>query len=105
MAATAGTAPSLVALFFIFYPQNSSLRDEYTSYWKSTEIFPINGVGMTTARDHVVIDFEREPLLKRARRFRDAKLSDAELCSELAIPLKKGWNPSTARRSFHCKRI
>jgi predicted helicase len=86
------------APFMILYPQNASLRDEYACFWKSTDIFPINGVGMTTARDHVVIDFERVPLLKRAKQFRDSRQSDVDLCSDMEIPLKLGWNISSARR-------
>lgn len=84
--------------FFVFYPQDAALRDEYAAFWKITSVFPLNGVGMTTARDHVVIDLEREPLLKRAAMFRDSRLSDAALCEELEIPLKKGWNVSASRR-------
>lgn len=92
------------APYFILYPQNVDLRDEFEGFRKCTEVFPLNGVGMTTARDHVVIDFERTPLLKRAALFRDSRASDSELCRLLDIPEKKGWNIGAARRLIRAEK-
>ena len=86
--------------FYFFVPQDTNLLPEYEKGWKITEIMPINGVGMTTARDHVVIDFKEDPILKRAQIFKDSKDSDIEVCNKLAIPLKKGWNISKARQTI-----
>ena len=83
---------------YLFVPQDMGLRAEYEKGWKVTDIFPVNGVGMTTARDHVVIDFEKEPLLARANAFRNSPDSDEEVCRQLEIPLKKGWNLKSARK-------
>jgi predicted helicase len=44
-----------------------------------------------------VIDFEKDPILERATTFRDSKTSDEEVCHQLNIPLKKGWNLEKAR--------
>ncbi|MDP2046366.1 MAG: type ISP restriction/modification enzyme, partial [Deltaproteobacteria bacterium] len=84
--------------FYLFVPQETELRAEYERGWKLTEIIPIHGVGMTTARDHMVIDFGEVPILERAQLFRDSEESDKELCQRLSIPMKKGWNISNARR-------
>ena len=84
--------------FYLFVPQDTELKAEYEQGWIITEVMPVNGVGMTTARDHVVIDFAEAPLLERAREFRDSKDSDEELCRRLGIPLKKGWNIPNARK-------
>jgi hypothetical protein len=92
------------APFFILYPQDIDLRDEFAGFWKSTEIFPRNGVGMTTARDHVVIDFDRQPLVLRATLFRDSTASDSDLCRLLEIPEKKGWSVSAARKLIRSER-
>jgi hypothetical protein len=83
--------------FYLFVPQDTELLAEYERGWKITEVMPVNGVGMTTARDHIVIDFEEEPILNRARFFRDSELSDKEVCNRLGIPLKKGWSIKRAR--------
>ena len=82
---------------YYFVPRDTTLAAEYERFWKITDIFPVNGVGMTTARDHVVIDFERQPLLRRAKIFRDSDESNAELCRQLGIPQKKGWDINKAR--------
>ena len=82
----------------LFIPRDDALLAEYESGWKLTDIFPLHGVGMTTARDHVVIDFDRQPLLDRATVFRDSTESDAALCARLGIPIKKGWNIARARK-------
>ena len=63
-------ALSLKAPLRLFVPRDERLNDEYEAGWKITDIFLIYGVGMTTARDHVVIDFAREPLIERASLFR-----------------------------------
>lgn len=80
------------APFYLFVPQDTERLDEYQQGRLLTDIFPKNGVGMTTARDHVVIDMEPEPILDRARFFRDSTASDEEVCRELRIPMKKGWD-------------
>ena len=84
--------------FYLFIPQNIKLLDEYERGWKVTEIMPLNGVGMTTARDRVVVDFETTPLIERAQIFRDSHLSDKDVCHQLNIPLKMGWNIANARK-------
>ncbi len=83
--------------FYLFKPQNIEMLEEYQKGWKITEVVPVNGVGMTTARDRVVIDFEAEPIIQRALTFRDSTDSDAELCRQLDMPMKKGWNIPRAR--------
>ena len=98
MANTEWHALSLKAPLRLFVPRDERLNDEYEAGWKITDIFLIYGVGMTTARDHVVIDFAREPLIERASLFRNSKDSDEYLCAELGIPLKKGWSVSRARK-------
>jgi len=84
--------------FYLFVPRDEAELDEYLKGWKVTDIFPVNGVGMTTARDNLVIDFEAEPLIERASLFRDSLETDAVLCEQLAIPQKLGWNVSHARQ-------
>jgi hypothetical protein len=82
---------------FLFVPEDEHLRAEYSAWWSIADVFPVNGVGMTTARDYVVIDFDKAPLLERATLFRDSRASDADLCEKLGIPLKKGWDIRRAR--------
>ncbi len=83
--------------FYFLKPYNTELLSEYDLFFPINTIFPINGVGMTTARDHIVIDFTDEPIIENAKTFRDSPLSDEEVCKLLKIPLKKGWNIKRAR--------
>jgi len=80
-----------------FVPRDTSLEEEYRCGWKVTDTMPINGVGITTARDHVVIDLDEGPIVQRAQLFRDSTDSDAQLCQQFRMPMKKGWNISRAR--------
>ncbi|MHC4536333.1 MAG: type ISP restriction/modification enzyme [Planctomycetota bacterium] len=60
--------------------------------WKLTEVMPVHGVGMTTARDQFVIDMDKEQLVERIHAFKESPLSDDRLHQEFGIRPKKGWN-------------
>ena len=83
---------------YLFVPQDDSLREEYERGWFLKDVMPLNGPGMTTARDAFVIDFSDTPLVERARTFMDPQLGDAEVQERLGIAKKKGWDVSEARR-------
>jgi predicted helicase len=78
--------------FYFFIPREEKLLKSYERYPKITEIFPLNGVGMTTARDNFVIDRDKNTLLNRIRLFKNCKYSDEELHSFFQINKKKGWS-------------
>ena len=50
--------------FYLFIPQDESLREDYDKGWKITEIFLINSVGIVTARDDLTIQFTRNDVRK-----------------------------------------
>jgi predicted helicase len=89
---------------YLFVPHNVELRPEYKKGWLVTDIFPIHGPGMTTARDGVVINFEQDPLLEKATLFRDSEDSNAAICEKLGIPQKIGWNITQARQLMKVER-
>lgn len=78
--------------FYLFVPRDESLLKEYDSFPKITDIFPVNGVGMTTARDEFVIDLNKKALLNRIRLFKHSKLNDDELHATFNINKKMGWS-------------
>jgi predicted helicase len=78
--------------FYLFVPRDERLLEAYERYLKITEIFPLNGVGMTTARDNFVIDMDKNTLLNRIRLFKNSKYSDDELHAAFQINKKKGWS-------------
>ncbi len=83
-----------------FKPVDFPLKDEYDKGWRTREAFTLSGVGMTTARDEMVIDLDEQALLRRVAVFRDSPASDAEVCSALDISEKKGWDVHRARLSL-----
>jgi predicted helicase len=65
--------------FYFFVPREEELRPEYEKGYKVTEIFSISSTGIVTARDDIVLDFDRQELLNRIADFVDSSLSDDDL--------------------------
>jgi len=90
---TAGYRPiTPVSPFYFFVPRQTQNLEAYQSWPSVTGIFPVNGVGMTTARDDFVIDFDSYNLLNRIRAFKHSNLDDEGLHRAFGIPVKKGWS-------------
>ncbi len=77
---------------YLFIPRDEELLENYEKYPKITEVFPLNGVGMTTARDSFVIDRDKNTLVNRIRLFKNSKDSDDDLHTFFQINKKKGWS-------------
>ncbi len=77
--------------FHLFVPRDEKLLAGYEKHTKITDVFPVNGVGMTTARDSFVIDNDRRQLLNRIRLFKNDNRSDDEIHQSFQINKKKGW--------------
>jgi predicted helicase len=60
--------------------------EHYNKWWKVNEIFPVNNVGIVTARDKFAIDLNEESLKVRIRQFKD--LNYNELLLKEAYGLK-----------------
>ncbi|WP_424139653.1 type ISP restriction/modification enzyme [Roseomonas chloroacetimidivorans] len=85
------------APFFLFKRQDADFSLEYGRGWAVGDIFQQGSMGIVTARDHISIAFDDEPLLRTAREFRDSSLPDIVVCEKLGIPAKKGWDVAKAR--------
>jgi len=77
---------------YLFVPRDETELVKYEGFPSVTMIFPLNGVGMTTARDDFVIDFDKGKLVNRVRLFKHSTLSDDELHQSFQIRRKKGWD-------------
>ena len=95
---TTWTQLSVIGPSYRFVPEKADLRAEFEQSPILTDCMPLRGPGMTTARDHVVVDFDPAPLLQRAMLFRDSRTSDSEVCRILDIPEKKGWDIGRSRK-------
>ncbi len=83
--------------FLLFKTRNGEFIAEYEKGWKIGDIFEQGSMGIVTARDHVSISFDDEPLLATATEFRNSSLSDKAVCEKLDIPKKNGWDAAKAR--------
>ena len=54
---------------YLFIPEDSSLKSEYDKYWKITEIFPLNNIGIVTARDELTIKWTPEEIWQTVSKF------------------------------------
>jgi hypothetical protein len=70
---------------YFFTPRQTQNLQAYQSWPSVTEIFPVNGVGMTTARDGFVIDLDSYNLLNRIRAFKHFDLDDKGLHQAFGI--------------------
>jgi len=57
------------APFYLFVPQNITLRSEYEHYWKVTDIMPLNSVGIVTARDDLTIQETPQAVMETVKDF------------------------------------
>jgi len=100
--------------YYFFEPQNTDCRDEYDRGWKINEFMPVNSAGFITARDHFVVDFDRDELLSRIADFVDPKLSDEQIrskyfagCGSDKYPDgdTRGWKVPQARKRIQADRV
>jgi predicted helicase len=55
--------------FYLFIPTDNKLATHYYSFEKITDIFPVNSVGIVTARDNLTITWSKEEIWKRVQNF------------------------------------
>ena len=100
--------------YYFFEPQNTDWRAEYDKGWKISEVMPVNSAGFITARDHFVVDFDKEALLTRIADFANPKFSDSEIrtkyfegCGSAKYPDgdTRGWKVPSARKRVQSDRL
>ncbi len=85
---------------YLFVPREEAQAEEYEKGWKVTDIFPVNSVGLFTARDHFVVDFDENILTNRIEEFRGTGLSDDEIRDKYELQDSKGWRLANARQEI-----
>jgi len=63
--------------FYLFIPQDESLRSEYEKGWKVTDVMNLNSNGFFTARDELTIHFARNDVLHVLNKFIALEPNDA----------------------------
>jgi hypothetical protein len=65
--------------FYLFVPQDLSLRAEYETFIEPKNALPVNVLGFQTHRDAVAIAFNKKTLLAQVTKFLGRKLSNKEI--------------------------
>lgn len=86
--------------FYLFIPQNQDLLVEYNKSWKITDIFPVNSVGIVTARDNFAIAFDADVLRKRIEDFINFNINDDVIAEKYEINDTHAWKIKNSRQSL-----
>jgi type I restriction-modification system DNA methylase subunit len=81
------TAPN-----YFFVPKNFNMKAEYDEGFSIQELFPINGVGITTAHDNFVISESKSELIYKFEKFKKSPPNAEILHQSFNVAFKKGWN-------------
>lgn len=84
--------------YYFLKKDNTSGIREYLNWISVQEIFPVNSVGIVTARDQFVIDFDRNTLEQRIRQFRNPKVDETLLAQTYNLKNTGSWNITQARK-------
>ncbi len=86
--------------YYFFVPREEKWRKIYERFYKIADIFPVNVTGIVTARDHFVIDFDKEALKRRIVLFRNLSMPDEIVKQTFKLKDTRGWKFSEARREL-----
>ncbi len=87
---------------YYFVSRNEKGFQAYKQFWKVTDVFPLNSVGIVTGRDEFVIDDNRQALEARIRVFRESKDSDSFIKESFGLKDKPAsrWAVSKSRKAL-----
>lgn len=83
---------------YLFMPHDDTLSKEYSQYIYIGELFQLQSMGVTTARDSFVIDFNQEVLAKRIQEFLNDDISTSELQKKYELKENSAWKIDFARK-------
>ncbi len=86
------------APFYLFVPQDETLRAEYEEGWKITEAMPINVLGFQTHRDDFAIDLDEAMLRQRISDLRGKEYADETLRDKYNLRDNRDWQLLAARK-------
>jgi predicted helicase len=84
---------------YLFVPQSAKRHTEYDKAWLVTDIFPLNGWGIATRKDYLLVDFDRKPLVAK---FMDIlSLSADEAIAKYGIRESPHWDFRSAKSELN----
>ena len=85
-----------VAPHYLFIPQDTKRLKEYEAGWAVTEMMPVNGWGIATRKDYLLVDFDEGALVKKFRGI--LSLPPDEAASRYKIRQAPHWDFTEARK-------
>ncbi len=86
---------------YLFVPRDEKRSLKYQAYPSIQEIFPVNSVGVVTARDNFVIDFDRRELERRITQFTESSLDDIFIAKTYHLKDTGAWELGNARKAIY----
>ena len=83
MTSTQWTELALKSPRYLFVPRDETLAEEYEAGWEMTKVFPVNSVGMVTARDKLAIRWTSDEMKQVATNFAELSEADARMHYDL----------------------
>ncbi len=83
--------------WYFFIPRDTASIQQYLTWKKINEIFPINVTGIVTARDRFVIGFDESELRNRMIQFKNTDIPDDIIKQTFNLKDTRGWKLSKAR--------
>ncbi|MBU0988121.1 MAG: N-6 DNA methylase, partial [Proteobacteria bacterium] len=85
--------------FYLYIPRDEKLLGLYEKSPKITDIFPVNSVGIVTARDKFVIDTDKNALKRRIKMLCDVTIPDELIQQPYKLKDKSNWKLKKAREN------
>jgi predicted helicase len=85
--------------YYFFVPINEELRHEYEKFLKITEIFPVNSVGIVTARDDLTIKWSSNEIFDTITKFSKMEKEQARQYYNLGKDVRD-WSVSFAQQDL-----
>jgi len=85
--------------FCFFVPKDLSLQKKYNKGFSVIDLFPVNSIGIVTARDNLCIQHNREEMAKTVAKFVSLDVEDARNIFDLGKDVRD-WNVYDAQKDI-----
>jgi predicted helicase len=86
--------------YYFFVPKDFALQEEYEQFWKVTDIFIKNKMGVITKRDTFIIDQNYQSLKAKILRLANRNLEDKEITALYGLKDTYEWKLHPARQKI-----
>ncbi|MEK9155962.1 MAG: type ISP restriction/modification enzyme [Patescibacteria group bacterium] len=86
--------------YYFFVPKDDAGWEQYQNFWKITDIFPVNSVGIVTARDDLTIGWTENEIWNRVLTFANYEPEQARAFYQLGKDARD-WKVELAQKDLH----